>query len=89
VKTPNVGDVVTVLDRGNVVRAKVAKSYKRRFIVGIEHKTMSYFSGCAESTSWTTHESFERSDEGRKWISGWDTVDAIAFRAEKALEACR
>jgi hypothetical protein len=88
-KMPNVGDVVTVFDRDRIVRAKVVKSYKRRFIVGIEYKMVSHLSGSAEWTAWTTHESFERHDEGQKWIRGWDTVDAIAFRAERALAMCR
>jgi hypothetical protein len=93
VKAPNVGDIVTVLDHGHAARAKVARSYKRRFIVGIEITEVSYVivgnSIRTEPKSWTVHESFERRDEGRKWVRGWDTEDAIVFRAEKALEACR
>lgn len=79
-RTPNVGDVVTVLRYvGRVERTTVERSYKRRFIVGVIDTL----------TCTQRYLSFERCDEGKRWMRGWDTFDAVAWRAEKALAACR
>lgn len=81
-KTPNVGDVVTVIHPNSwnvAMRATVKKSYNRRFIASVR-----------TDAEWE-HESysFECADEGKTWVRGWDDETAIAFRAEKALAACR
>lgn len=82
-RIPGVGDVVTVSRAvGDLARATVAKSYKRRFIVIMNTRATT-------ALKWEVHLTFERKDEGKTWVRGWDTVDAVAWRAEKALAACR
>lgn len=77
----DVGDVVTVQLGGSsaVVRATVAKSWKHRFIAKVNpQKALDVYSF-----------SYERRDEGFRWVRGWDDETALAFRAEKALASCR
>lgn len=81
-KTPNVGDIVSVIRYAGIpTRATVAKSFKRRFIVIAEL--------VPGRSRLDVQLSFERAEEGRTWTRGWDTEDAIAWRAQIALAACR
>jgi len=90
VKTPSVGAVVTVVLYSRVVRATIRRSYKKRFIAATwVPSAWALLDDERVGLGRTESGSFERSDEGRTWVRGWDTVDAIAFRAEKALAACQ
>lgn len=86
-KTPNVGDVVTVfIGSGRCVRAEVWRSHKRRFLVAL---WMPDPWQAEKKRHERTNFSFERLDEGKTWVRGWDDETAVAFRAEVALAACR
>ncbi len=100
-KTPNVGDVVTAIVQGECTRGKIRKSYKRRFIIVVKGwselmlnterpRDLGIVVGqiVAEEALLIAY-TFERADEGKTWVRGWDDETAIAFRAEKALAACR
>lgn len=92
-RTPNIDDVVAVAVSGGVERAKVVRSYKKRFIVGIAYRAKTYVAvgheGRPAEYTWSVTLSFERHDENKTWCRGWDTEDAIAWRAERALASCR
>ncbi len=89
-KTPSIGDVVTIIARaGKTERAQVKKSYKRRFIVLVPEPVLQGWGLRSEINMAPTARSFERSDEGKTWVRGWDEESAVAFRAQVALAGCR
>lgn len=88
-----VGDTVSVTVSGGVQRAKVMKSHRRRFVVMLAFRVKTHVPVGQEvqpaDYAWTVRLSFERHDERKTWCRGWDTEEAVAWRAEKALESCR
>ena len=86
-KPPGVGEIVTVVRYvGKPTRAEVVRCYKRRFIVRVREVACT---ATGDSFTYEQTFSFERNEENRTWTLGWDTFNAIAWRAEYALASCR
>lgn len=88
---PTTGDVVTAVVYGthNTVRAEVRKSWKRRFIAAWWTPNAWPTGDAPEGLNHRDSRSFERADEGKTWVRGWEDETAVAFRAEIALLGCR